>query len=353
MIFILQRKDVTFTAAGTKMGPGEELQIRGGGCLTVGQEQDSLGGGFNKDQTIDGEVADYRIFDSVLTRAQMESFVSCDEGENSADIVPAPMIDLMNGHFELLEPAVNTTLSLKEICLNFKYGFVLLFPLRKVFDDARSWCNNVKGNLSLPVNEQENIELYDRFYSFKDKCIDSLRRLYWLGAKADLESKTYLQLTNERLVFHNFRNGWEVPSVDYQCLTANTKENYTWIITRCDMKVCTSCNFTSPPRLRLRGLCRSSLMDRTFYIRGYEGHQVVFEGLSHMMVFWANGTWKMRSRLHEDLEAWMVIEDPEDSPTAVRTWRISGDMCDAEQVSLRIQIMIPDIAILLRYFITI
>ncbi|XP_042884699.1 uncharacterized protein LOC122261219 [Penaeus japonicus] len=331
----LTRKDVPFTVAESKLGPGEELNIRGGGCLTVGQEQDSLGGGFNKDQTIDGEIADYRIFDSALTRAQMESLVSCDEEGGTADLVLAPLIDLYSGHFELLKPAVNTTLSLEEVCLNFRYGFVMLFPHQKVFDSARSWCDNVKGNLILPANEQENIELYDRFYSFKDRCIDSLRRLYWLGAKADLESKQWLQLTNnESITFHNFRHGWEVPLVDYQCLTANTKTNYTWSSTRCDVEVCTSCNFTSPPRLRLRGLCRSSLMDRTYYLRGYEDYQLAFEGVSHMIVFWVNGTWKMRSRLYEELEAWMVMRSPEDSPTAVRMWRVSGDKCEAKELHL-------------------
>lgn len=326
---------MNFTLDSSNIVAGEELKIRGGGYMCVGQEQDRPGGGFNKDQCLDGELADYRVFDEALTTAQMESYISvCNQKEeNKVGLLPNPIVTLLNGHLELLQPGVNSTVSTEEICLNFKYGFVLLFPQRGTFFDALSWCENVNGNLTLPANEVENNELFDRFFRFKDQCIDSLRRLYWLGAKGDLVGKQYLKLSdNKPLTYKNFRHGWDVPSVEYQCMSANTKENYTWSTTRCDVSSCPSCNFTSPPRLRLRGLCPSSLIDRAFYLRDYFNNQLLFEGLSHMLLMWNNGSWWMRSRLYEDLEAWMIQENPGDTPTAVRTWRIAGDKCDQEEV---------------------
>ncbi|ROT63201.1 hypothetical protein C7M84_018955 [Penaeus vannamei] len=329
------RIDVNFTVDRSQMKPGEELLIRGGGYLTLGQEQDQPAGGFNRDQTIEGEIADYRFFDAVLTPAQMKNILSCDDKGKADDSLPTPLVTLLNGHLEMKGPVVNTTLSLKDICLDLKYGFVMLFPHRNTFFEARTWCDNVHGNITLPADDEENNVLYDRFYGFKDTCIDSLRRLYWLGAKADLEAKEFRKLAdNQSLTYKNFRHGFDTPSLEYQCMTANVKENYTWSTTRCDVQACPACNFTAPPRLRLRGLCEASLMDRTFYLRDYENQQLLFEGESHMYVKWTDGIWWMSSRMFEDLKAWMVSDDPQAYPTAVRTWRVQGDKCDEEELRL-------------------
>ena len=70
-------------AQGTKFKTGHT--IRPGGTLVLGQEQDSVGGGFDADQSFQGMLSNVNVWDRVLTDTQInEMSTSCllDEGSD-------------------------------------------------------------------------------------------------------------------------------------------------------------------------------------------------------------------------------------------------------------------------------
>lgn len=65
-------KDGTQAYTGTLAGGS----LTSGGCLVVGQEQDSVGGGFSANQSINGNVRDVRIYNRVLGVTELSSIIS-------------------------------------------------------------------------------------------------------------------------------------------------------------------------------------------------------------------------------------------------------------------------------------
>ncbi|XP_076365947.1 C-reactive protein 1.4-like [Tachypleus tridentatus] len=53
-----------------EVAPG--LEIRTGGTAIIGQEQDSVGGGFSGEQAWNGEIADLQLWDEPLSQAQIQ-----------------------------------------------------------------------------------------------------------------------------------------------------------------------------------------------------------------------------------------------------------------------------------------
>lgn len=58
--------------------------IRQGGTLTLGQEQDSVGGDFDETQSFQGMLANVNIWDYVLSNTPIEHMTSCLWGEGDA-----------------------------------------------------------------------------------------------------------------------------------------------------------------------------------------------------------------------------------------------------------------------------
>ncbi|KAL9979376.1 hypothetical protein ACROYT_G017030 [Oculina patagonica] len=76
-------KDGVKGAEGTGLQAGHV--IKPGGCTTLGQEQDSLGGGFDITQSFVGMLTNVNVWDYVLTAAQIQqmSTESCLSGEGN------------------------------------------------------------------------------------------------------------------------------------------------------------------------------------------------------------------------------------------------------------------------------
>ncbi|CAH1265252.1 NPTXR [Branchiostoma lanceolatum] len=70
-------------ASGSGLSTG--LLIRTGGVWVLGQEQDSLGGGFQTNEASRGDLARFNVWDHVLSREEMDEFHGCGNGGNVID----------------------------------------------------------------------------------------------------------------------------------------------------------------------------------------------------------------------------------------------------------------------------
>lgn len=66
---------------GTKKGSGQNLSpwqpVRAGGTFILGQEQDTLGGGFDVSQSFMGQMSDVQFWSRVLSSPEVQSQASC------------------------------------------------------------------------------------------------------------------------------------------------------------------------------------------------------------------------------------------------------------------------------------
>ena len=87
--------DGTSVASGSGLGTGQT--IASGGTIVLGQEQDSLGGGFNNTQILDGELFGVRIFDDVRTSQEISDNAFNEVSSSEPGLVADWQMDDLSG----------------------------------------------------------------------------------------------------------------------------------------------------------------------------------------------------------------------------------------------------------------
>lgn len=297
----------------------------------IGQELDSPEGGFNIEQILPSEIADVVLYDVVLSREEISSFMTCRKN------IPYDPIIYADLNMTVLEVVGETSLSMipeERLCAESP-GYKQLFPERVTFWENIDWCRMLKGTVVLPDSEETNKEIYDKFYRFREVCVDRWRTFYYFGTLRNLTSDQWLTLEdNIPIKYDNHDLKWN-NIVTYRCAGAgNQNFKYIWFAIPCTSAMCSACNFTTSPRLRLRGLCRESLIDRSFFLHDYFNDRPVFDGEVKNRIFWNNNTWQIRSRHHASLSGLMEITSPKEYPLGRHIWVITGDKCSETKVSL-------------------
>lgn len=170
---------------------------------------------------------------------------------------------------------------------------------------------------------------------FSKSCQDVWQALYWVGARGDVDSEQWLSLDEgQPLAWHNLSLSVSSVTQQYQCIMAGGPLHpYEWYHAPCSVSTCVVCNFTTYPKIHMRGLCRSSLFDRSMYLHDYFNDQPLFDGAVHSRVAWVDGSWVIKSRLYPDLRARML--DEVDYPVGLHKWVVEGDKCRQKEVRLR------------------
>ncbi|XP_069985729.1 uncharacterized protein [Penaeus vannamei] len=311
---------------------GDSLSIAGGGRLVFGQELDGLDGGFDISQALDGELVDLRVYDVTLTVEEMRSFVECGAGE----IRHRPILTLESEVLEVRGPTSLSRRPEEEVCHSKSYRPVF-FPESRSKDEASLWCRAFKGSLGVPASAEENASVREAISNtFKEQCTNCYGCRYWLGLKGDPVSGTWARDSDgEPVSWVSTVLGYQKPQENAQCMAASPPNfPQAWVHAPCSLHLCALCNFTSTPKLRLLGLCETSLFDSQLHLHGYTNGRPRFDGLKHTAIEWSNGTWVMTSRLVQGLNASMLMTRRGDYPLGVHRWRVRGDNCGEREVAL-------------------
>ena len=87
--------DGSSVASGSGLGTGQT--IASGGTIVLGQEQDSLGGGFNNTQILDGTLYDVRIFDDVRTAQEISDNAFTEVSSSEPGLIADWQMDDLSG----------------------------------------------------------------------------------------------------------------------------------------------------------------------------------------------------------------------------------------------------------------
>lgn len=326
-----QYAEIRLNVSGTHMAPGQRLQVKGGGRLVVGQKLYSLDedGGFIVLETLDGAIADYRIYDVALSPEQIRAWMRCRE----LGVARPPLIDLANGRLRKKGFLREYTVTLDEICGNYVPGFSIFFSEKMNFHNAHTWCRTIKGNLILPRSAEENLDYWTKFIGYKTHCSDIWTHLFWIGVRGNLTTGQWLSLADGRpIAWSNFLKVYRTVTPQFLCAAAVSHEENKWAACPCLIETCSLCSFKAPTQLRLRGLCKLSMMDHEYSFRDNGDHKLIIDGLAHIQILQANNTWVMQSRLYPSLWAEMIPDRLGAYPVGANVWEVHGDKCPYRKV---------------------
>ncbi|KAK3872724.1 hypothetical protein Pcinc_022209 [Petrolisthes cinctipes] len=273
-----------------KMSVGESLEVRGGGRLVVGQRLYSLDGDFLVVEILEGEVGDWRLYDTYLSRSELQEWTNCKNLTSLND----PILDLFSEGFMVRGPTQLSKMPSSEICDMKSTKFFLFFDRKMKFNLAESWCRKLKGELVLPESDEVNADFYDTLFIYKDQCKDIWTHLYWIGTLGNLTTQQWVKVRDGApITWSRFLHEYRQVTPEFQCVATVTHDRYKWVASPCDIETCVLCNFTFSPVVNLRGLCPFTFLDHHYSFLGNDKMELVFDGTAHMVMEKRQGTWPL------------------------------------------------------------
>ncbi|XP_066946136.1 uncharacterized protein [Macrobrachium rosenbergii] len=323
------------------------IRIRPGGSLILGQDQDSVLGGFNEFESLSGRLVDVRLYDLLLTADQMISFTSCQDvrAENS------PIVSLENAQedFEVRNVSL-LAIRNQDTCIRNR-NFDLVFPELRDFDTAELLCGIVGGTLKIPTGPNDNWMLFNLSLPYAEACGDGYAETLWLGVKGDVVRQQWLSYEEKNPItwtkFDN-ANGLPIKSPDVCMAFIGSKktveEQYgLWVPSDCNLEMCPACHFDKVVIIRMRGLCRQSEFDRDYFLT-HDQDSLSFTGVfySEIVKNPPNGSivdsdygyWTLRRHDKPHVMAYLPMNSPIHYPTGLNTWQVTNDVCGKDRVTL-------------------
>ncbi|XP_068230941.1 uncharacterized protein [Palaemon carinicauda] len=318
-------------AIGTEM-----LHIDKKGRFVVGQELDSVEGGFNFRQSTCGDIAQLQLFTKAFDKSYLTAYAKCNAPKT--ELKPLFSFSKDATDFQVRGSSVISEVDLQELCKEKRQLFML--PEKRIFRIARDACWRMKGLLAVPQNELENKEIFDDIIRFNDECVDAYGAIYWIGGKGDVETGKWLRLDNKaELSWTNFDSGYGKVLDFKNCISVGGKDfPYLWYGTNCEFYTCPLCNFSDAAYFKVRGLCKDTLIDHSLSLYNYKNHKPQFVGPFYTNIYWDNETltWTIGNRAEENLWGAMIMTAHDDYPIGVKTWNITGDKCTSNIVKVLI-----------------
>ncbi|XP_076062306.1 uncharacterized protein LOC143037664 [Oratosquilla oratoria] len=311
----------------------EPVRLRGWGQFTIGQKQNFPGGGFSLNQALLGDVADFRLYDILLSPERMEDFARCrrfQANEKALLYFDSPL-----SLFEVRGSSNLTQFDVNEICRT-RLKRIIIFPKKRTSEASNSLCEVLGGQMFLPKSGEENAFAYETFVQYSKECSNDEGAFLWLAAIGDPASGRWLGLEGqEPLTWDNFTSSENRAFLDQRCLSLGaTDSQYEWMSSDCEETLCVACVFPGPPRLALRGLCKDSFLDRYFYLEGYDNGRPKFVGTYHSRISWKDNRWVLEHEARPEVSATYVPPKSEEFLLGLREWDFKGDRCQMSKVSL-------------------
>jgi len=324
--------------SGSWAGDNQVVPVRPGGALFLGQDQDSVGGGFNGRQSWSGEITQFNIWDFALEDYSIENGAEC-----RSDILGS----IMKWQKEnwILNDIKTRTAPLFQLCGaddedNNKW---FLFPNKFNYWFYKEWCFNQGGEIMVPQTDEKYHENMDIAESLVDrdtheKCVHpSGALIIWAGPTDEFEEDMWVNpYTKEPVEAAFWTAGQPNGALGENC--ARTYLDRRWQDTSCDQLNCALCYFPTRMNLSIRGLCASEtkLMegyyDLFYFISGFINERPHWRGLgkSHIYFRPRRQTWRLESFYDTERYAEFFADDTNPYtyyPTGRTTWFVNEGIC--------------------------
>ena len=222
-----------------------ELRIRQNGTLYVGQDQDSMNGGFAYDQSFSGYIGRFEFYDFEISDENARNYVKCpilyENQEHSRRFLDFNNISdqwILNGNVKVV--TINTT----DIC-NSKTSMFLSFFEKRTFNQMLHFCHALKSRIPLPTTVEENALLKKAAKLNFNVCEDSNGNGAWLAAVYNEEIEKFVSYYEGTEILYETATNLKMRE-NYFCtnlLVMGRMDGY-WQAGRCDKDpICSVCEF--------------------------------------------------------------------------------------------------------------
>ena len=312
----------------------------------VGQEPDTVNGGFNPVQLFNGEIANLNIWDKPIDEMDVRSMAECRLN------LKGNLIAWEKEKFTINKAKVQNVNQIDTFCNTERK--VIVFTERYPFKKAEKFCGVHGGSLITPSSDNDVKRLIKILEMHRASCLDSddilnNGKAFWLGMKR--RNRDWLRVGSNGH-FHpiNYTN-WDPDSCTARSCGADGVTSCPYMnadgfwafglkIESClSIALCPVCEFEHTPVFSLNGLCsETSPIDWNYYIRTDETFEIVgYDGYKTSDLSKVNGQWFLwHPAVHANTSG--------DHPLGRKNWSYIDSTCEmkiAENTSLKLSVCFP------------
>ncbi|XP_063889374.1 uncharacterized protein LOC135116084 isoform X2 [Scylla paramamosain] len=196
----------------------------------------------------------------------------------------------------------------------------------------------VGGRVMVPLDNQENMRLYERSQGRAIYCSKGQGSSYlWMGATDSQQERLWEYWETSEPV------SWEGPwrgsgpngGTAENCLvmlSGTFPSQWSDIACLDSYEFCVPCEFPQLSTLYLKGpaVCPNSPFNQEYVLGNEEGGRPALHGFFHSDIYWdtANKSWAIRSRKVEGATAlWQPLREG-NYPFGTKTWKLAGEVCN-------------------------
>ncbi|KAG0702852.1 Adhesion G-protein coupled receptor D2 [Chionoecetes opilio] len=226
--------------------------LSGGGILVLGQDQDTLGGGFVFSQSLNAVLKDFRFYTRAVTSQEAVDYTSC--RPSSQDLKPHMDFTHLLSDWRLQGSVEVGVVEMSEVCQE-ESVFHLVFPEKRTFPEAAALCEGVGGNVAAPTTPKENQLILSSVSPYLQQCLDASGEVVFLGFKSDPATRTLTHYNTGAVA--QFTNLTSSNNTGKLCLGFQMTVNFqgSWLPILCKHRICTLCAFHALSRLKVCPRC--------------------------------------------------------------------------------------------------
>lgn len=329
--------------------PGETRAIvQGGGRLMFGIDQDHPNI-LMPISSFCGDLIDARLYNMLLSVEDMLNYGNC----RSMTLTDKPVVDFNDmGLFQQGKPVTVSQAPQDSTCIRKTEPFHLLFLEERTFASSVLLCHASGGTLSLPINDEENLEMIELGIKYGEHCGKHNVESFWLGLQADIKNNMWVHYrTKLPLAYMRFPAEYNYMTEEMSCAAISKMSAASsywfarWYPSDCGTSQwCTMCDYEDIVMFKLRGLCQKSQFDRKYVLVGPQEGKPSFLGVFFSRIVWrpsdagsntsfTAGHWILIDDKRKDLYGWMETSVNE-YPIGRKKWNMTHDKCDRTEVDL-------------------
>ncbi|ROT60958.1 putative neuronal pentraxin-2 [Penaeus vannamei] len=324
--------------------PKEPGPLEPNGAYVIGQEQDSFGGGFQRDQSFSGEITELNFWERVLDDRTIARVAACRDDQEGDILAWSDQRWNITGEVRL------TTRRREDICDRSTRELVVI-PDRYSLKSSLHMCAVLGGMLAVPLTQEESDWVYESSKERADYCSGGQGSSFlWLGANDEATERQWVYWASEKPL--SFEGKWRGSgpnggTVENCLVMLSGSFPGRWSDIACldSYSFCFACEFTSGTTLYLKGpaVCRYSPFNREYTLgEDIDGRPSII-GYLHSDIFWDtnNASWVIQSRKTPEAVAyWTPIKEGL-YPLGTKTWRLAAEICEmkvGEEVAMTLSI---------------
>ena len=261
--------------------------------FVFGQEQDELGGGYEKYEAFIGDLTEFNLWNFTLEKSDIRKMSNCSK------MLKGNVIDWNLSNL-VFNKAVLSNLSDPKILCERPYEYAI-FTEKLRYPEAKETCEVHGGILAIPKSKEQSEKLLKIVGEHKKTClvddVSKEAKAFWIGA-AKIDHKWFEVPSTiyppARLTYKNLLQNHSSPNSGCMYL----RNDGAWVMGKysCEiMSLCTICEIRKQPVFSWKGSCDKSAIDWNFYpiidsthqIKLYEGYRktnIKFEEASYKWI---------------------------------------------------------------------